>query len=85
MLQEKEDQGWIIDLVKKKLPNEDQDIFPLTVWEEGVTRDGDYWRVPIQPRVTPKRTYQFYEILAELEETLEEEGANILLVPVYPD
>jgi hypothetical protein len=55
----------------------------LQVDEAGIRRDGAWWYVPVRPERPFPRTDQYYAVLADLEEEMDEqeEGLNILLVP----
>lgn len=76
----------VLDSVRKRLPTEGLDILPLTILIDEVRKEDDWWYVPIQSASTPKRSYPYYEILAEMEEALEQEDhLDVILVPVYPD
>lgn len=45
-----------------------------------------WWWVPVRPAKNIPKSYEYYEILANVEEDLAEEGrVDALLVPTYPD
>lgn len=74
------------DLVTRHLPANGFDFLPLNVVEDEMRKDGDWWFVPVRPAVKPQRPFQFYEVLADLDEALEQEDhLDVILVPVYPD
>ena len=51
----------------------------------GLRRDGDYYYVVVQPSREDIRSYDYYNILAEVEGEIEEQKkVNILLVPALP-
>lgn len=51
----------------------------------GLKRDGDYFYVVVQPSREDIRSYDYYNILAEVENDIEEnENLNVLLVPALP-
>lgn len=57
----------------------------LHVVDEDVYKVDDWWRVPIRPSRWPKRMFEFYEVLAELEDELQEqEHLNILMATGEP-
>ena len=51
----------------------------------GVKQDGDYYYVVVQPSRDDIRSYDYYNLLAETENDIEEkENLNIMLVPALP-
>ena len=57
----------------------------IEVGESGIQKVDDWWRVPIRPSRWPKRMFEFYEVLAEVEDDLQErEHLNILLATGEP-
>lgn len=52
----------------------------LEVVEDSVVKVNDWWRVPVRPSAWTKRLSYYYEALADVEATIQEnEGLNILL------
>jgi hypothetical protein len=46
----------------------------------------DYWYVPVQPSSQPPRTFEYYEVLADVETDLSEhERLKVWLVPTLPE
>jgi len=57
----------------------------LTVPDLAPRKDGDWYYVIVEPAGEGVRAYDYYDVLAQLEATLEGQGrANVLLVPVMP-
>ena len=57
----------------------------LEVPEHEPRHDGDWYYVIVEPASADVRAYDYYDILAQLEAKIEEqEGTNVLLVPVMP-
>jgi len=55
--------------------------FKLTVSEESIQQDGDWWYVPIYPRADQVRAFDYAPFLNEIEEEFKNENVNVLLVP----
>ena len=50
--------------------------------EDRIRRENDWWYVPVRRKRAFARTFEYYDVLANLEERIEEEqDLNILLVP----
>lgn len=57
----------------------------LFVVDADVYKIDDWWRVPVRPSRWPKRMFELYEVLAEVEDNLQErEHLNILLATGEP-
>jgi hypothetical protein len=57
------------------------DVVEGELWQ----RDG-YWWVPVRPSAQPPRMYALYDVLAEIEEMLEESAQlNVQFVPLLPE
>lgn len=53
----------------------------LEVVEEGIRKEHYWWYVPVLPSVEPPKLFEYYEVLADVEEELaENEGLTVLLV-----
>ena len=73
----------IKELVGKYLETHQPSGYRLNI--VGMRRDGDYYYVVVQPSREDIRSYDYYNILAEVEGEIEEqEKVNILLVPALP-
>jgi hypothetical protein len=75
------EQQQIVDLVRSYLLRHQNNGLSIDILEQSVRHDGNWWYVPVRPNVEP-RTYQYYDILADVEtEIVDNEHINILLVP----
>lgn len=75
----------IARLVAEQLQHHHPGGVTIEVVRGGVRRQDDYWYVPVRPSAQPPRMYEYYEVLAEVEATLEEEEQlQVFLVPVLP-
>ena len=76
----------VIELVREQLRNHHPGGVTLSVVPEGIHRQAEYWYVPVLPSAQPPRMYEYYEVLAEVESTLEESNQlQIWLVPMVPE
>jgi hypothetical protein len=58
----------------------------INVVAEAVRQENGWWYVPVRPSAELLATYQYYEVLAEVEGELEETSElNVLLVPTAPE
>ncbi len=58
----------------------------VEVVRKGIRQEDDWWYVPVRPDQETLRTIQYYDLLAEVEEELQDEqDLSILLVPVSTD
>ena len=70
-------------LVEKYLEPNQPSSYRLNV--VGMRRDNDWYYVVVQPSRDDIRSYDYYNILAEVESEIEQtENVNILLVPALP-
>jgi hypothetical protein len=73
------------DLLKKEVRD-----FGLKLTIEVLDRrirleDGQYWHIPVRPSRQPKKTSDYYELLAEVETVLlEKDDLNVTLIPTLP-
>src|SRR5437588_12656207 len=75
----------VIELVREQLRNHHPGGVTLSVVPEGVHRQAAYWYVPVLPSAQPPRMYEYYEGLAEVVSTREENNQlQIWLVPMAP-
>ena len=75
------DQQQVVDLVRRYLLRHQNHGLSIDVVAKAVRHDGNWWYVPVRPNAEP-RTYQYYDILADVEtEIVDNEHINILLVP----
>lgn len=57
----------------------------LEVEEPGIRKEEHWWQVPLRPSAWPEKMFEFYEVLADVEEALEErEQLKVLLVSREP-
>jgi hypothetical protein len=76
----------VIELVREQLRHQHPGGVTLDVAPEGIRRQDEYWYIPVLPSRQPPKMYEYYEALAEVEATLEEnEQLQIWLVPVIPE
>ena len=76
----------IIRIVREHLERHPLDGISLTVLDDLVRADNEWWHVPVQPSRQPKSTIPYYDVLATVEEEiLEDEDVDVLLVPTAPE
>jgi hypothetical protein len=76
----------VLQLVREQLELHHPGGITLDVVPDGLRRQDEYWYVPVRPSAQPPKTYEYYEVLAEVESTLEEnEQLQVLLVPIIPE
>ena len=76
----------VAQAVRERIQEEHPGGATLEVIEQNVHWQDGFWHVPVKISEEPRRKYQFYEVLADAEENLDEnEHLKVLLVPVYPD
>ena len=76
----------LLQLVREQLKLHRPGGVTLEVVPEGLRRQDEYWYVPVRPSAQPPKTYEYYEVLAEVESALEEnEQLQVLLVPIIPE
>ena len=76
----------VIELVREQLRKHHPGGVTLEVVPEGIRRQAEYWYIPVLPSEQPPRMYEYYEVLAEVESTLEEnEQLQIWLMPMVPE
>jgi len=79
------DKNRIAELVREQLERQDLDGITIEVQTNRIRRQGKYWYVPVLPSKQPPKMYAYYEVLAEVEATIEEnEDLQVFLVPVIP-
>ncbi len=72
----------IADVVRRHLAGGTFAGLGMSVLDDGVRQDGDWWYVPVTPSDSFTRTDQYYAVLGDLEQEIEDQdGLNILLVP----
>jgi hypothetical protein len=76
----------LVELVRAQLRRHHPGGSDLDVGPGPIQRQNDHWYVPVLPSREPPRMFEYYEALAEVEATLEEEEQlQVLLVPVTPE
>jgi hypothetical protein len=80
------DRTSIIAAVQRLLDSRRPGGMTLVVEQEGVRQDQDWWYVPVRPTSEPpKRRYEYYEALAEIENELQKsDHLTVLFVPLAP-
>ena len=72
----------VAELVQLHLKRLDTHGLQLEVLAQAVRREDDWWYVPVRSNSALPRTYEYYDILAEVEEEITEtEHLEVLLVP----
>ena len=60
--------------------------WPLEMLEEGIRREDGWWFVPVRPGQKRERGFEYYDLVARIEEELQDEkDLNIALMPAGPD
>lgn len=78
--------GQVAELVRRYLQPHQPPNYHLDVLPDGVRQEEDWWYVLVRPDRENVRAYDYYARLAEAEVTLrDDEGVNVLLVPVLPE
>jgi hypothetical protein len=71
--------------VREYIAGRDVDGVTLEVIENEIVQVNGWWRVPVRPSAWSKRLSSYYEALADIEATIDEnEGLNILLSSGQP-
>jgi hypothetical protein len=71
--------------VREYLRDRHVDGVTLEVVEDAIRKVDYWWRVPVRPSIWPKRMFEYYEALAEVESEIQEkEHLNILLATSEP-
>jgi hypothetical protein len=79
-------QDKVVQLVREQLQNHHPGGATLEVVPEGIRQQDGSWYIPVRPNVQPPKMYEYYEALAEVESTLEEnEQLQIWLMPMLPE
>ncbi len=72
-------------IVRERLKNVSVAGITMEVVGEDVYKIDEWWRVPIRPSRWPKRMFEFYEVLANVEDELQEQQhLNILMATGEP-
>jgi hypothetical protein len=76
----------VVELVREQIQHHRPGGVTLTVVPDGVYQQNEYWYVPVRPSAQPPKMFEYYEALAEVASTLEEnEQLPIWLVPMLPE
>lgn len=79
-------QDRLVELVRDQIEQYHPGGVTLAVVPEDVRQRDGIWYVPVLPSVQPPKMYEYYEVLAEVADTLEEnEQIQIWLVPIIPE
>jgi hypothetical protein len=79
-------QDKVVELVREQLKHQHPGGATLEVVPEGIYQRDGSWYIPVRPNVQPPKMYEYYEALAEVESTLEEnEQLNTWLMPMLPE
>jgi hypothetical protein len=75
----------VANIVRKYLAGHQPGGVNLEVVEQGIRHEDGWWRVPVRPSTWPKKRYEYYEALAEIESELQEkEKLNVLIATSEP-
>ena len=75
----------VAEKVRQELQGVEVSGITLQVEEADVRKIDNWWRVPVRPSRWPRRMFELYEVLAEVEDNLQErEHLNILLATGTP-
>ena len=75
----------VAEKVREELQGVEVSGITLQVEDDDVYKVDNWWRVPVRPSRWPKRMFELYEVLAEVEDNLQErEHLNILLATGLP-
>lgn len=70
----------VAEKVRERLKNVSVAGITMEVGDGNIHKVDNWWRVPIRPSRWPKRMFEFYEVLAEVENDLQEkEHLDVLL------
>ena len=73
----------VAQTVRQYLHGRHPDGVTLDVIEPSIRKEEFWWYVPVRPSTEPRKRYEYYEILADVEAELEEnEQLKVLLAPV---
>jgi hypothetical protein len=76
----------VVQLVREQIQHHHPGGVTLTVVPEGVYQQNGYWYVPVRPSAQPPKMFEYYEALAEVASTLEEnDQLPIWLMPLLPE
>jgi hypothetical protein len=76
----------VVELVHDQLRKHRPGGVRLEIGPGPIRFQNDCWYVPVLPSAQPPKMYEYYEALAEVEATLEEQfDIQVLLVPVVPE
>jgi hypothetical protein len=72
----------IAELVQEQLDSHKSEHLQIQVLENLIRQDTDWWHVPVRLTTNDPRTYQYYELLTDVEdEIFKKQQMNVLLVP----
>ena len=76
----------VAEAVRKHIARHRPGGASLEVVDGGVRKKQYWWEVPIRPSKEPKKLYEYYEALADIEDEVEEqEHVRVFLVPMNGD
>ncbi|MCC6444550.1 MAG: hypothetical protein IT210_13980 [Armatimonadetes bacterium] len=76
----------IAEAVRQRIKDRHPGGVNLEVLDKEIRLDEGLWYVPILPSAQPPRTFEYYEILSEVEVDIQEqENVDVLLIPALPD
>jgi len=77
-------QNRVIELVRASLAKRQPQGATIEIIEDGIRQDANWWYVPVRPDRDIPRTYEYYEVLTDVEDEVQhelEDGTEVLLVP----
>jgi hypothetical protein len=76
----------VLDLVNQRLRKARLGTITFEVPNDEIKRRDDSWHLPVLPSAQPPTMFQYYEVLAEVEQDLlEKHDLNVRLIPTVPD
>ena len=75
----------VVEIAGRYLKSRHPGGVTLEALAEGVRHEQDWWYVPVRPSEEPKRRYEYYEALSDVETELEDkEHITVLFLPIAP-
>jgi len=77
-------QNQVLDLIRRALAKRHPQGATIEIIEDGIRQEGNWWHVPVRPDRDIPRTYEYYEVLTDVEDEVQhefEDDTEVLLVP----
>lgn len=76
----------VLDIVSQRMRKARLGTITFEVLNDEIKRRDDVWQLPVLPSAQPPTMFQYYEVLAEVEQDLlEKHDLNVRLIPALPD